>query len=97
MAHVLTVTIEGTKHSIDLDRLTFAEGRAIEKVTGSDFGDVVRMRSLTGVQALVWVTVKRTQPMLKFSDLDDWAINDVDFDMNADEPDPTVPVEATAG
>lgn len=97
MAHVLTVTAQGEKHSIDLDRVTFAEARAIERVTGKDFGEVAKAKSVVGVQALVWVTVKRRRPELKFSDLDDWAIADVELDWQADEPDPTTPAEVPAG
>ena len=97
MAHVLTVTVQGEPHSIDLERVTFAEARAIERVTGKDFGDVASTKSVTGVQALVWVAVKRDQPELKFSDLDDWAIADVEPDWQEDEPDPTTPAEVPAG
>ncbi len=94
MANVLTVTVQGTAHTIDLDRLTFAEGRAVEKVTGQSFGDALGSKSLTSVQALVWITVKRDQPTLAFSDLDSWAIADAEFDIAQNIPEPTDPTQA---
>lgn len=94
MAHTLTVTLDGASHTIDVDRLTFAEGRAVERVTGQSIGDVMKNMSLTAVQALTWVAIKRDQPELKFSDLDDRAISDVQLDAGQDEPDPTQPAAA---
>jgi hypothetical protein len=95
MSHILTVTLDGATHTIDVDRLTFAEGRAVERVTGQTLGDVMTHMSLTAVQALTWVAIKRDQPELKFSDLDDRAISDVGLDVKQDEePDPTQPAAA---
>jgi len=89
----VSVTVRGEKYSIDMERLTLGEGRAIERVTGQSFGDALGSKSLTAIQAIVWVTVKRAQPELKFSDLDDWAISDIEWDLpEADDeptPDPT--------
>lgn len=76
--------------------LTFAEGRAVEKVTGrplSEQGD-----SLDSMQALLWVSIKRRRPETKFSDLDDapvaaFAWDEVDEEGSADA-DPTDADEA---
>lgn len=86
---VMTVTVDGVAHEADLNRLTFAEARAIERITGESFADIMRTQSMTAVQALVWVILKRDDPTLKFTDLDDRAINDFDLATSKDEPDPT--------
>lgn len=78
----INVTANGEQYGIDLDRLTFAEGRAIEKVTGGtfkDFGELLQKGSLLATQAIVWVAVKRSRPETPFSALDDWSIGDLDI------------------
>lgn len=89
-----TVVANGETHTLDLDRMLFAEGRAIEKVTGStfgEFGQAMQAGSLTAIQALVWVAVKRTHPETKFSDLDEWEIGAVELTVEDEEAeaDPT--------
>lgn len=71
----MRINMEGRTAEIDQQRLTFAEGRAVEKVTGLsfvDFGKALGGGSVTALQALIWVAFKRSEPTLKFSDLDDW-------------------------
>lgn len=86
----LSFTLDGQKYELDPQKLTFAEGRAVEKVTGSMFNDLIKTPSLAVMQAFVWVAVKRVKPETKFSDLDDLAIADVVMDDAASaEPDPT--------
>ena len=98
MANILKVTIDGEKTEVDLDKLTFAEGRAIEKVTGKEFREAITSQSLTSVQAIIWVTWKRHHPGVAFSDFDDRAITDIEIDLEKDDgtppENPTVPAAA---
>jgi hypothetical protein len=90
-------TAQGTAHDFDVDKLTFAEGRALERVTGStvaEFFGVLVNGSLTALQALVWVACKRDQPTLTFADLDDWVIADVVFEDPEESEDSEVPTLA---
>ncbi len=87
----LTFTVEGKPHELDIDRLTFAEGRAVEKVTGVPYGTLMSGLgdgSLEALQGFLWVAMKRTQPELKFADLDSVAVMDVQVtDTATDAPD----------
>lgn len=70
--------------------VTFGEARAIEKVTDATFKDIgakkdVRERTVV-LQALLWVSMKRQIPMLAFKELDDIAINSIEWP-DADEED----------
>jgi len=93
MAQIMRVTVDGVNHEMNLDKLTFGEGRSIEKVTGQSLKSLGGSPDLTMVQALVWVALKRTDTRLAFSDLDDRAIADFELDITDDgdgsEPDPT--------
>ena len=90
-------TVDDKAYDYDDATMTFAEGRAIEKVTGRTFGEIgelAKTGSLSAIQALVWVAMKRTEPTLKFSDLDDRAISAFTFDDPEPEPgDPTDPTD----
>lgn len=79
---------------LDVDGLTFAEGRAIQKATGVALGKLMQGAAdgdtdLT--QALLWVTMKRRRPEMKFSDLDDVPMQDIEWvdGEGGDESDPT--------
>lgn len=70
--------------------LTFAEGRAIQKATGAKVGEFSGDDAGV-VQGLLWVSMKRRKPELRFADLDDVpmsAIGEPDEE-DEDEPDPT--------
>lgn len=102
MTTLVVTTADGAKHSLDVERMTFAEARAVERVSGMSIAEVAGGGSLTAVQALLWVTLKRSEPELRFADLDDRPIGDFTFDVTRDaepdqdaEPDPTGP--ATEG
>ena len=82
----MTVAVDGAAHEMDITRLTFAEARAIEKVTGQRFADALTNPSIDAVQALIWVCLKRGEPTLKFADLDDRAISDFDLEIDKAEP-----------
>lgn len=74
--------------------LTFAEGAAVCRAAGikaSELGEA----SFESLQALVWVSIKRRRPEMKFSDLNDVPMSAIEF-LEDDEgvgPDPTT-VEA---
>ena len=91
-------TVDDKAYDYDDATMTFAEGRAIEKATGRTFGEIgelAKSGSLSAIQALVWVAMKRTEPTLKFSDLDDRAISAFDFDDA--EPDEDAGADPTDG
>lgn len=80
-------TVDGVEYEmVQWDRVTFAEGRAIEKITGSKYAELVAAggASLDFLQALVWVSMKRKTPDVTFDDLDDMVI-DIDLDVTEDE------------
>lgn len=92
--------IEGTKYEFDDSRLTFAEARALEKATGRTMGEIGQSggTDATSLQAMIWVAMKRTDPTLKFSDLDEMSMGDIEFveEIAAEpesEPDPTAGAE----
>lgn len=90
--------VRGTKYEIDQDRLTFAEARAIERVVGLPF-DKLDQSSLTATQAMIWVAMKRADPALKFTDLDDLEFGDfeiIEADVPEVEADPTATRAAAA-
>ena len=78
-------------------RMTFAEGRAVEKFTGhviAELGEPNVRGSSVVLQAMMWVAMKRVAPELKFTDLDDMSIDDFEFlpddpQSEADEVGPT--------
>lgn len=79
----------GTTYEMDEATITFAEGRAVEKVTGLPFTEVgasAANGSMLAMQALVWVAVKRSQPTTKFEDIDDWAIGSIEFKVDDENP-----------
>lgn len=90
---MIRFTANGSKHQFDEDRLTFGEARALEKVCGYPFKDLgkhLQSGEMTSLQAVIWVAMKRGEPTLKFSDLDDMSLADIEFeDGDDDEPDPT--------
>lgn len=94
-------TIDGVTYTL-LESMTFAEARAIEKVTGGVTLPAIHrdpaLRERTDVlQALTWVSMKRQNPTLRFSDLDDIDMSDIAYDRDEpdadeageDQPDPT--------
>lgn len=94
MAKILKLTVDGERAEIDVEKLTFAEARAIEKVTGADIAEALKKMSMTTVQALIWVTWKRHHPGSLFSDFDDKAISDVDMEWEK-EAEPEAPASPT--
>lgn len=83
-----------TYQMIDPSKVTFAEADAIERTTGHTFqqiqGDDAVSGSARVIQALLWVSMKRAKPELKFSDLNDLAFGDIEWpEVEESEADPT--------
>jgi len=79
------VTYNGATETYELvmSGITFGEARAIEKVSGQTFAKIManpELRAEIGVlQALIWVSMKRKHPTLTFSELDDVAIDAIEW------------------
>lgn len=88
-------TIDGTVYEMAQSKVTFAEARAVEKVTGHTFNEINTSKEVQGstdvIQAMIWVSMKRSNPTLLFSDLDDVAIDEIEWEADPEEtePDPT--------
>lgn len=82
--------VGGETFSLVESRFTFAEADAIETASGYAFSEIMEDPKLSSrakvVQALVWVSMKRTNPVLKFSDLNDLPIEDIEW--LDDDPEP---------
>ena len=88
MGNALKFKADGESYEFDMERIMFSEARAIESSTGltmTDLGDAAQRGSMEAIQAIVWIAVRRKTPATKFSDLDNWAIADVEF-IQDDEP-----------
>lgn len=96
---VVKFTLGDRTGEIDLDKLMFSEGRAIEKVCGETLGEwskKLQDGSILAIQALAWIALKRGNPGLSFSDLDDEQINAIDIDYGAaDKTETADPVDPT--
>jgi ornithine carbamoyltransferase len=69
-----TINGDPTEYQMLDTNLTFAEARAVETVTGKAFQSLATdeaEQTVDVIQALVWVSMKRVNPTLLFSDLDD--------------------------
>ena len=93
-------TIGGETFDLVDSKLTFAEARAIEKYTGHTFQELTANEAIRGsaasTQALIWVSMKRRRPEMKFSDLDDVAIDEIEWSTDEEpEPDPTPGEDST--
>lgn len=73
---------EPTEYEMLNTNVTFAEGRAVEKATGQTFASIAAAgeadQSVDVIQALLWVSMKRVNPTLLFSDLDDFDMSTVE-------------------
>lgn len=96
-------TIDGTVYEMAQSKVTFAEARAVEKVTGYTFKEISTNPAIQNatdvIQAMIWISMKRSNPTLLFSDIDNVAIDDIEWesDPEADEgtEDPTEPVSSS--
>ena len=85
-------SVNGVTYELLDETMTFAEARALEKVTGYSFKAITQdpdvSTSPNVLQAMLWVSMKRTEPTLAFSDLDDLAIASVEWE-DDEAPDPS--------
>ena len=93
--------LNGTKYDLIQSKMTFAEARAFEKVTGVKFQEFMQDQSLMGsldvVQALLWISMKRVEPSLKFSDLDDLTFDDIEWGQGDEDEEPAAEERPTEG
>ena len=89
--------VNGTTYEMVQDKVTFAEAKAIEKVTGHSFQEILNDAKVQGAtdvtQAFFWVSMKRVDPTLTFGALDDIALDEIEWIPDEDEPGPTQPAE----
>jgi len=85
---------EGTKYEINPERMTFREARDFRKATGygvTQIGDAVKAGDEGVLQGLFWLAMRREDPPLRFSDLDEMPMGD--FEEIGDDEAPTEEVE----
>ena len=76
------VKIRGEVYDADPGKIRFSEAKAIENVTGltyTQWDALLAAGSATAAQALVWVLMRRTNPDLRFDDVEDLAMDDIEF------------------
>ena len=81
--------VNGNEYEFDEESVTFGEARMLERVTGmtmSELGDKGEGGSVEAMQAFIWLAVRREDPIVQFSDLDEWSIADLEID-DEDEAD----------
>lgn len=85
--------VNGVKYELDEEKVTFKEGKEIQKATGQTLGELRKNPGdIAGDQALIWIAMKRQDPTLKFGDLDDMSMGDIEpiEDELPEETDPQV-------
>ena len=90
-------SVEGQNYELVDSKFSFKEASDLERVTGFTINQIGSdpsvQGSITVLQAMVWVSMKRVRPELKFSDLDSLAIDEIEWEEEPEtsEPDPTQP------
>lgn len=91
--------VEGEEFDLlTTDDLLFAEARAIQKATGVTLGALMESEGdVSTMQALMWVSMKRSRPTMTFFDLDQVPMASVEWiddeEPEVVEPGPTLPDE----
>ena len=92
----MKVLFDGEEFPLVQGKVTFAEARAMESLTGHTVAELERNPSLaesvTVIQAMAYISIKRVRPGVTFSDLDDAVIDEtvaVDEEAEDATPDPT--------
>ena len=92
----MKVLFDGEEFPLVQGKVTFAEARAMESLTGHTVAELERNPSLaesvTVIQAMAYISIKRVRPGVTFSDLDDAVIDEtvaVDDETEDATPDPT--------
>lgn len=70
----------GVKYDFDPNKITFAEAKAMQKVTQRTVKDITSTadEDAESMQAIFWVAMKRQDPTLTYLDLDDTPITDIE-------------------
>jgi hypothetical protein len=79
--------MQGKTYELDESTVTFAEGEAVETVTGMPFvgmGFAILLGHLLPQRAMAWITIKREQPELKFEDTASWPIESIEWSFEED-------------
>jgi hypothetical protein len=98
-----TFTLAGeTFEFVRAPSLTFGEARSFEEATGFAFADLtdpehLATRSSSTTQALMWLSMKRVKPEVKFSDLDSLSLADVEWERDEEPEDPTPGEDSPSG
>lgn len=109
--------VRGIDYPWDHQRLTLREARDAEKATGVPINDLLRdfngrkhetgARGMDGYAAFLWVAMRRSDPAVKFEDVLDLDVSEVDenwddeitpaADEVTDETPPVAPAATTRG
>jgi hypothetical protein len=73
---------------IDQATLTFADLADVEEATGMSLSELFEKSQSRGMAALVWVTVRRTNPAFTIAEAMQYGPNDIE---NVEDQDPEVP------
>lgn len=105
---MLRFALDGTKYEFDEKRLMNVEAIAIKRVTSEKLGFVDWMQAVSesdveAITALVWIVRKRTEPDLRFSDVEFSIVefiesleSDEETDAESDPTDSTQPPADTS-
>lgn len=83
-------TTQGKTYELDEKTVNFAEGEAVEAVTGMSFtqmGLAIMQGHLRPQRAMAWITIKRDQPELKFEDTASWTVESIEWSFEVEEDD----------
>lgn len=101
MSDTKTFEVDGEEYTfLTDDDLTFGEARAIERTSGVKFSDEDGRSSVEFIQAMVWASMKRKQPTLSYSEVDNIPmkvlnslVGDDDDEVAEEDPTPAADVE----
>ena len=75
-------TANGVDYSLNTLKMTFAEGEAVERITGLSFAEVgpaIDQGNLKPMRAMMWVAAKRVNPTLTIEETESWEITSLDW------------------
>lgn len=89
---MLTFALDGVKYEFDEKRIMNVEAIAVKRVTSEHLGFVDFMRAVSesdveAITALVWIVRKRSEPDLRFTDVEFNIIEFIESLKSDEEPD----------
>lgn len=88
----MKIRIAGEEYEVDPGKLTFGEAKRIEQTTGltfSKWGEHLAAGSVTALQGLVFILMRRSRPEIRFDDVDGIEFGEVQIVPDpGDEPAP---------